>query len=81
LEKLFIQLNKWLKRRCFIHQGVLSAIVLAPNKAIISKHMLKKDGKRIVEVIKGKKLHQVMDKFITLSSPNVQNLVGSLNIG
>jgi hypothetical protein len=58
-------------------KATVSAIVLATNKTFISEHLLNKDGKRPVEVMKGKKLHQVMDKFMTLSSPNVRNLVAS----
>ncbi len=56
---------------------IVSAIVLATNKTFISEYLLNKDGKRLVEVMKGKKLHQVMDKFITLSSSDVWNLVTS----
>jgi len=37
--------------------------------------MLNKDGEGPMEVLKSKKLHQVMDKFITLSSFNVWNLI------
>jgi hypothetical protein len=37
--------------------------------------MLNKDGEGPMEVLKIKKLHQVMDKFITLSSFNVWNLI------
>jgi hypothetical protein len=39
--------------------------------------LLNKDGEGQVEVLKGDKLHQVMDKFIVLSSPNVWNLAAS----
>jgi hypothetical protein len=46
------------------------AIVLVVSKTFLSKHLLNKDGKRPLEVFKGDKLHQVMDKFITLFSPN-----------
>jgi hypothetical protein len=53
------------------------AIVLVANKTFLSEHLLNKDGKGPVEVLKGNKLHQVMDKFIILSSPNVQNFVAS----
>jgi hypothetical protein len=37
--------------------------------------MLNKDGEGPMEVLKSKKLHQVMDKFITLFSFNVWNLI------
>jgi hypothetical protein len=53
------------------------AIALVANKTFLSEHLLNKDGKGPVEVLKGHKLHQVMDKFIALSSPNIQNLIAS----
>jgi hypothetical protein len=48
-----------------------SAIVLATSKTFLSEHLLNVDGQGLVEVLKGDKLHQVMDKFLALSSPNV----------
>jgi hypothetical protein len=39
--------------------------------------LLNEDREELVEILKGKKLHQVMDKFITLFSPNVRNLDAS----
>jgi len=53
------------------------AIALAVSKSLFFEHMLNKDEKGLVEVLKGKKLQQMMDKFITLFLPNVQNLVAS----
>jgi len=53
------------------------AITLVVSKFFFFEHLLNKDGKGLVEVLKGKKLQQMMDKFITLFSPNVQNLVAS----
>jgi hypothetical protein len=41
------------------------------------EHLLNKDGEGLVEVFKGEKLRQMIDKFITLFSPNIQNLVAS----
>jgi hypothetical protein len=52
-------------------------ITLVANKTFFTKHLLNKDGEGIVEVLKGKKLRQVMDKFRTLSSFNVYNLDAS----
>jgi hypothetical protein len=34
-------------------------------------------GQRPVEVFKGDKLHQMMDKFLALYFPNVRNLIAS----
>jgi hypothetical protein len=39
--------------------------------------MLNEDGEGPVEVLKGEKLCQMMDKFITLFSSNIRNLVAS----
>ncbi len=38
---------------------------------------MNEDGQGLVEVLKGDKLHQVMDKFIVLLFPIVHNLVAS----
>jgi hypothetical protein len=43
----------------------------------MSKNLLNKDGEGPMELLKGDKLHQVMDKFTTLCSPNVKNLMAS----
>jgi hypothetical protein len=51
--------------------------VLAISKTFFFEHLLNEDGEGLVEVLKGDKLHQVMDKFIVLSSPNICNLVAS----
>jgi len=53
------------------------AIALVVSRSFFFEHLLNKDGEGLVEVLKGKKLQQMMDKFITLFSPNVQNLVAS----
>lgn len=47
------------------------AIALVANNYFFSKHLLNKDGEGPVEVLKGIKLHQMMDMFIVLSLPNV----------
>ncbi len=52
-------------------------ITLVASKTFLPEHLFDKDGKGQVEVFKGDKLHQVMDKFIMLSSPDVWNLVAS----
>jgi hypothetical protein len=53
------------------------AITLATSKTFLFKHLLNKDGEEQVEVLKGEKLGQVMDKFIAMSSPNIRNLIAS----
>jgi hypothetical protein len=50
-------------------------IAFVVSNFIFLEHMLNKDGKGPMEVLKRKKLHQVMDKFITLFSFNVWNLI------
>jgi divalent metal cation (Fe/Co/Zn/Cd) transporter len=47
------------------------AIALVASKTFLLEYLFNKDGKGQVEVFKADKLHQVMDKFIRLSSPNV----------
>jgi hypothetical protein len=47
------------------------------STTFLSKCLLNKNGQGLVEVLQGVKLCQVMIKFITLSSPNVRNLVAS----
>ncbi len=58
--------------------ATMSAIALVASTTFLSKYLLNKNGQGLVEVLQGVKLCQVMDKFITLSSPNVRNLVASL---
>jgi hypothetical protein len=52
-------------------RATLLAITLTTNKKFIFKHLLNEDGKGLIEVLKGNNLHQMMDKFIVLSLPNV----------
>jgi len=47
------------------------------SKTFLSEHLLNEDGEGPMEVLKGNELCQVMDKFITLSSPNIWNLIAS----
>jgi hypothetical protein len=54
-----------------------SAIVLAASIIFLLEHLLNEEGQGPVEVFNGDKLHQVMDKFLALSFPNVQNLIVS----
>jgi len=55
----------------------LSTISLDASKPFLSKHLFNEDGDGLVEPLKGDKLRQMMDKFTTLYSPNIQNLVAS----
>jgi hypothetical protein len=41
------------------------------------KHLFNKDGEGPMELLNGDKLHEMMDKIITLCSHNVRNLVAS----
>jgi hypothetical protein len=54
-----------------------STIVLVASKIFLSHHLFNKDGEGPVEILKRDRLCQVMDKFTTLYSPNVRNLVSS----
>jgi hypothetical protein len=47
------------------------AIMLATSKTFLSQHLLNEDGEGSMEVLEGEKLHQMMDKFVTLFSPNI----------
>jgi len=54
-----------------IASAIASAIALVASKTFISKNLLNKDGQGLVEILKGDKLCQVMEKFLALFSPNV----------
>ncbi len=56
------------------------AIVLATSKTFLSRDLLNEDVDGSMELLKGDKLCQVMDKFTTLCSSNVDNLFASLGI-
>ncbi len=45
---------------------------MATSKTFLAKHLLNENGEGLVEFLKGNKLHQVMDKFVTLCSPNIK---------
>ncbi len=49
-----------------------SSITMATSKTFLAKHLLNENGEGLVEFLKGNKLHQVMDKFVTLCSPNIK---------
>jgi hypothetical protein len=47
-----------------------STITLAMSKTFMPKHLFNEHGNMLVELLKDKKLHHVMDKFIALCYPN-----------
>jgi hypothetical protein len=49
--------------------------MLVVTKTFMFQHLLNEDGEELVEPLKGNKLWQMMDKFTTFYSPNVNNLV------
>jgi hypothetical protein len=52
-------------------------ITMETNKTFLAEHLLNEDGEGLVEFLKVDKLHQVIDKFMTLCFPNIKNLVAS----
>jgi len=42
---------------------------------LLVEHLFNDDGEGLVEFLKGDKLYQMMDKFMTLCFPNIRNLV------
>ncbi len=66
------QVKSLVKEKMFhTSKAITSAIALVTSKTFLFEHLLNKDGEGLVEVFKGNKLCLVMDKFITLSSPNI----------
>jgi hypothetical protein len=53
-------------------------ITLAASKTFIFMHLLYKDGDNPMELLRGDKLNEMMDKFIEFCSLNTKNLVSSL---
>jgi hypothetical protein len=53
------------------------AIPLVASIIFLFDYLVNESGKGQVEVLKGDELHQMMDKFIVLFLPNVENLVTS----
>jgi hypothetical protein len=75
---VFEQIKSLIEKEAFHTLGVtMLAIALATSKTFLFEHLLNKDGQGLVEVHKGDKLCQVMDKFIALSSLNVWNVIAS----
>ncbi len=58
-------------------RGYYADHCIGVSKIFILKHLLNKDGQGLMEILKGDKLRQVMEKFLALFFPNVQNLVAS----
>lgn len=54
-----------------------SIFFLFVNKAFMSQYLFNEDGNNLVEVVKGKQLNNVMDKFIPLKSSNIFNFITS----
>lgn len=52
-------------------------ISLRANKYLLAKHLFNDNNGNNMELLKGKQLEQIQDKFIELNSPNVHNLVAS----
>ncbi len=65
------------KEASYTLRATTSAIVLATSIIFLLEHLLNEEGQGPVEVFNSDKLHQVMDKFLALSFPNVQNLIVS----
>jgi hypothetical protein len=52
-------------------------ISLRANKYLLAKHLFNDNNGNNMELLKGKQLEHIQDKFIELNSPNVCNLVAS----
>ncbi len=73
--EVFEQVKSLVEEEAFCTLGaIMSAISLVVGKTFISKNLLNEDGQGLVEILKGDKLCQVMEKFLALFSPNVWNL-------
>jgi hypothetical protein len=76
--EVFEQVKSLVKEETFCTLGaIMLAIALVVGRTFISEHLLNEDGQGLVEILKGDKLHQVMEKFLALFSPNVWNLIVS----
>jgi hypothetical protein len=72
LEKFSIQVKSLVNEEVFrTSEVIVLTIALTTSKTFISEHLLNEDGEGIVEILKGDKLRQMMDKFIMLFSPNI----------
>jgi hypothetical protein len=77
-KKNFKQVKSLVKEEASRTLGaIVLAIGLVTSKTFLLEHLLNKDGQGLVEVLKGDKFCQVMDKFLSLSFLNVRNLVTS----
>ncbi len=75
-QKIVVQVKSPIKEKMFHTPWATPlAIVLAASNFFLSEHLLKENGEGPMEVLKCNKLHQMVDKFIALSSPNIWNLV------
>ncbi len=76
LRKMFEQVKYLVKEEASCTPwAIMSTIAFATSKTSLLEHLMNMDGQEQVEVLKGDKLRQVMDKFLTLSFPNVWNLI------
>jgi len=75
--KVFKQVKSLVEEEASCTQWAIASTIALIVSKILLEHLLNKDGQGLVEVFKGDKLCQVMDKFIVLSSPNVWNLIVS----
>jgi len=72
LEKFSIQVKSLVTEEVFYTlEVIVSTLVLTASKTFLSEHLLNEDGEGLVEILKGGKLHQMMDKFIMLFSHNI----------
>jgi hypothetical protein len=77
-KEVFEQVKSLIEKEASYTLGATALVItLAVSKTFLLEHLLNRDGQGAVEVLKGKKLHQMMDKFLALSFPNVWNLVVS----
>jgi hypothetical protein len=76
-KKFIKQIKALVQEKVFCTSLTIASVA---NKTILSQHLFNKDGERLVEPMKGDKLCQMMDKFATLYSPNIKNLVASFKL-
>jgi len=54
-----------------------STIASSMSKSFLLRHLFNKDGKGLVELLKGEKLNQMLLKFVPLCSHGIHNLIAS----
>jgi hypothetical protein len=59
------------------HENKNSRVVLVVNEMFLSQHLFNEDGDNPLELLKGKQLEKVMDKFMPLCSSNACNFIAS----